>query len=199
MLSIVRHRFFEGGALPDAYEADGMGVALNTDFRVWLRYDYLRVDHVGMTDEEFAWAVIGWCCKSSTPDASPDFIMQAITWFHSCADSERISRITVTPLMRETIDRSRLSCLFWDFKAIWDSFKQQYDMDLFSCGEIHWWEFLRLLKGLKADTPYAQLKHMRGVSRADFLHDDKGMKSERQKEWSLLVCEREFMAFPEKW
>jgi hypothetical protein len=40
---------------------------------------------------------------------------------------------------------------------------------------------------------------MRGVSRADFLHDDKGMKSERQKEWSLLVCEREFMAFPEKW
>jgi hypothetical protein len=58
---------------------------------------------------------------------------------------------------------------------------------------------LRLLKGLKADTPFAKLKHMRSVSRADFLHDDKGIKSERQKAWSLLECERAFMAFPEKW
>ena len=153
-----------------------------------------------LTEQELAYAVIALCCKQPTPDAGLDFIIRGIAWFHSCADLERSSRIRLTPLMRDTMNaQPRLACLFWDFKPLWDSFKQQYDIDLFSCGEIHWWEFLRLLKGLKADTPYALLKHMRGVSRADFLQEEKGMKSERGQAWSLLECERAFMTRPEGW
>jgi len=65
---------------------------------------------------------------------------------------------------------------------------------------MHWWEFMRLLKGLKNDTPYAALRHMRGVAKAEFVGGEEAyMRRHRERQWSLLECERTFAALPEKW
>ena len=202
MLPYVPHRFFEGGGLPDAYEAQGFPVSLQTDFRTWLKYDYLRGNHDDLTNAELITAMVCLCCSPNSKDSAPIACMvEAITWFHSCGDSERTARIKIGEVALRTMNEQPKSvCLFWDFKAIWDSFKKQYDIDLYSCGEMHWWEFMRLLRGLKADTPYAALRHMRGVSKTEFVGGDANvMRRHRERQWSLLECERTFAALPHKW
>ena len=208
MLPVAPHRFFEGGKLPDAYEADGMRVALKTDFRVWLKYEQLRGNYESLTNEDVAGILIRICFingKFFSASNNFDFFMKAIAWFHSCADSERTSRIRITDIMRETMgNQPRLICPFWDYKTVWDSFKQQYDICLYKISTIHWWEFLRLLHGLNADTPYAMRRHMRGIK----VHEVKGehtkemqakAQADRNMNWSLLECERAFAALPAKW
>jgi sarcosine oxidase delta subunit len=210
MLPIASHRFFEGGALPDAYEASGMRVALRTDFRAWLKYDYLRENHDGMADEELVYVMHRLCCRdmalvSSAAAPHVEFMFQAFNWFHSCADSERIARIKVTGLMRDTMNKQpRLSCLFWDFKSVWESFKQQYDIDLYAVETIHWWEFLRLMKGLKADTPYEMQKYMRSMQRYEVVGTESRemkMKETQDKisKWNLISYQQVLFALPEKW
>jgi hypothetical protein len=212
----AHHRFFGGGRLPDAYEADGMRVAFNADFRPWLVYEYIRNDQDEMRGDEAMAVICNLCVKetSAKPLPSAEFIFYALSWFHSRGNIERVQRLDPPEAAQEQMKKQpRLYCTFWDFDAVYDSFKQQYEIDLYACGVMHWWEFQRLLHGLKADTPLGILKQTRSLQEFQIkeAHEyDEVNKIEAKRlrtqsrvdkshRWSLLVGERFFTGIPERW
>lgn len=190
------YRFFEGGAPPGAYTIDGSVISFNTDFRAWLRYEHiLRQD---LPEDVRASACAALAIRSAPPGVSLHALMQAMAWFHSCGDSERIALVNPSPrVMRRIDERPHLVSLYWDFWQLWASFRQQYGIDLYECGEIHWWEFKRLLHGLTNETPWGALRWMRGVKdSADLHHPEKKAAGKEKAEWADFLADQKYMALP---
>lgn len=191
------HRFFEGEGLPRGYADGEWSVTFRTDFRCWLKYEYLQ-SCTNLTAEEKLASSVRACLEELPPGTPPSFIMDAQTWFHSCADCERRARITVTGRMAEhAAKRPRTFCLFWDFYQVWASFKKQHQIDLYTCGPLHWWEFRRLLDELEPDTPLPALRRLRGLTRAEFMQDEAGLKRKRADDWARAELDKLFAALPE--
>ena len=202
MLPLAPHRFFEGGALPEAYEADGVRIALRTDFRVWLKYDWVCGNHAAITNDELVGLMYRLCCKENAV-YDGDKLFNAFHWFHACGNVEQTSRLKISQTARDTMNaQPKLGCLFWDFKAIWDSFVLQYGIDLYSCGKMHWWRFVAMLGGLRSDMPYPLKRQMRGMKRHDIIHDkntEKQRDQARAQMWDMTALEQVMSAFPERW
>lgn len=202
MLNPAPHRFFEGGALPSAYSARGSSVTFKTDFRPWLKFERLR-EETGLTGEEFVAAAVALCCGRTSGNPGADFIMDGILWFHSCADVERsvlpkdYDEGTAAHLTERARNRPRLVNLYWDFFQLWGSFKKQHGIDLYTCGEMHWWEFRRLYDELKDDTGIAQLALLRRpMSEEELLGGEKGEKKRKKRQLSDYNLDRFLLALP---
>ena len=196
--SLYPYRFFEGGALPSYYKADGNVILLETDFRCWLRYEWI-MNNDDLTDEEKAISAIAICCidEHILKKISGVLIMDALAWFYSCADIERRKELKINDkTLAFASKRPVRQSLYWDFRQLWSSFKQQYDIDLYACGFIHWWEFRRLLDGLKSDTPLLAIKYLRGLTKAEFQHNEKALKHQQEKDWADIELEQMLAALP---
>ena len=192
---MVSHRFFEGGDLPACYIIGGKLVVFETDFRAWLKYEHILSSDMPAEEKVTACAtrVIAAPAGVNTVDAA-----RAMSWFHSCGDTERLEKVDIPPNIMRTLEaRPATSSLFWDFKSLWDSFKTQHDIDLYSCGEMHWWEFKRLLDALKPDTPFRAVQRIRSLTWDDFRpNDDKTAKARARKDWSAVKVDQIFLALP---
>ncbi len=192
------HRFFEGGELPSACLAGGSPVRLRTDFRLWLRYEHLLDS--GIPDGEKAARCIEAVVDGLPPGpngASGADVARAVSWFHSCGDSERLEKMDIPPnIIRVLAAVPRTSSAYWDFWQIWASFKKQHGLDLYACGEQHWWEFKRLLGVLKPDTPLAPLCRYRSMTSDDFKGHDGKMTAKSRKDWNLTKAEQVYRALP---
>lgn len=188
---MLGHRFFEGGKLPESYVSGGCSAVFNTDFRPWLKYEFLQ-SCPDLDPEERAAAAALACVREHTPDAPKSFIAEALAWFHSCADIERLARIKMPRIVPPGVQPQ--VNLYWDFYALWASFRQQYQIDLYECGPLHWWEFRRLLALLKADTPLAELRELRRMDKDVFM----GRKTKPvESDWALIAYEQNIKAIPE--
>lgn len=125
---MLGHRFFEGGKLPESYEAAGHLAVFKTDFRAWLKYEYLK-ECRDISGEEMLAAVQELCFESVSPGAAPDFLLDALAWFHSCAEAERLEKIRIPKVTPKGME-PKIS-LYWDFFELWASFRQQYQLDLY--------------------------------------------------------------------
>ena len=169
------------------YTSNGYSVALKTDFRVWLKYSYLQEqgDKISLSPPEMTRVYIDLCCKDVVGGLPFGFVLDALIWFFSCADVERMQELKIKDTVRDHVSkRPRLTSLFWDFRQIWASFKHQYNIDLYTCGTMHWWEFRRLLDGIKNDTPLAALMQLRQPITMDiFMGKEKAMEAARREKW----------------
>lgn len=201
MLPEAPHRFFEGGALPDAYTSGEHSITFQTDFRQWLKYDYLRENYAELTSEELIFAIRHICFVQDQKITDIEFMFAAINWFYTCGNIEQTSRLKIVQAAHDMVKRQpKTGCLFWDFKSIFDSFMLQYGINLYECGKMHWWEFVGRLSGLRSDMPFPLRKQTRDLKRQDIIGgSEKEDKAERWRKWELLECERTFMGFPERW
>lgn len=189
-------RFFEGGSLPDSVPLDDVReIRFVTDFRAWLKYEYF------LGQESEPQVRLGNCVeaviKESPLSTSPAELWLAMQWFYSFGEIERTAELDLPENIRAAAAKQPvLFSLYWDFKALWDSFRQQYGLDLYACGAIHWWDFKRLERGLKEDTPYSRLRHLRGLKRADFTDHEGKLKGKARDEWDAVKIEQLCQAIP---
>ncbi len=117
-MTMYEHRLFKGGELPSIHTVNGKVVAFKTDFRGWLAYERLREEP---TPEEEAAAL----CVASTIDSAPadirsEEIGQAMAWFYSCGDTERVDRLDIPPNIARAVAKwPPVSSLYWDFWQPW--------------------------------------------------------------------------------
>lgn len=121
--------------LPSHIECDGILYALNTDFRVWLEFDYLLKDGI-LWDGIF---------KDKVPSGS----------WHEAAQEFLISE-NATPRNMGCSSARALDYIL-DGDYITAAFQQAYGIDLTSIEYMHWHRFSALLKGLPDNTKLSQI------------------------------------------
>lgn len=199
------YRFFEGGALPTSYtevcgteakytEESGT-VEFKTGFRHWLRYERLR--DLDLPDEEKLALAASAVVERSSLLLPPEAVLRGMDWFYSCGDSRRMEELDIPPNVWRKLNAEKpSSSRYWDFKLLWGSFMQQHNIDLYKVEDIHWWEFVRLAKALKTDTPLVGMQQFREQTRDDFKGTDGKMTAQGRKLWEKTKALQIINALP---
>ncbi|UQZ90202.1 hypothetical protein C4J81_13725 [Deltaproteobacteria bacterium Smac51] len=162
------YRFFEDD-FPDSYK----GCVFKTDFRAWLRYDWLMARHDLKDSEKIRYAM-RLCCQSIRKGMGVDKIVEGLNWFAGCGESDRIKLLKITQRLRDDIedeaerrrDRPKTFSYFWDYQKVWAAFRGRFQIDLHA-DNLHWWKFVGLMEILYSEPPISRLIELRSVSDKD--------------------------------
>lgn len=137
--------------LPQGVIADGSYYPVNTSFRVWLKFGGI----LERDDETEAAKAMRLCYRGEIP-ISPAAAFSALIGFFLGGEEP----------CAEKPDGGAIFSFDADEELIYSSFYSQYGLDL-SKAELHWWQFLALLRGLDADTPLMRTAAIRAANPAD--------------------------------
>lgn len=150
--------------LPSRIEWEGGSCAINTDFRVWIRFgEYLKQGQIYLG-----------IFPSGKPPAGDDWQRAAVMFHRSPNPVPRATRHH----MVKALD------LISDGEFIVASFQQAYGIDLTSC-DMHWHRFKALLDGLPDDTKLSKVIGYRTWEPADDKRKHADLMAEQRAAWAL--------------
>lgn len=160
--------------LPSGIYSGGNFYELNTDFRVWIKFDHDFIYHKVASSYIFK--------DDNNLPLDKDESLKAVMKFYQAAE--------VTP-KSDGNSNTRAIDLVLDGSYIVASFQQAYGIDLTSIDYMHWHRFQALLHGLPEDTILSRAISYRTYKKDSRKHDDI-MASQRRK-WTLpaIVDEQE--------
>ena len=148
--------------LPCTIEVCGKKYHINTDFRIWMRFEELLFEK--NQSEAIAKAIV-LCMKPDVPlknELPPSLkeTVKALCDFYFCRDkSENTPRATCGKT-------KRIYSFKHDSELIYAAFLQQYGIDLTSCN-MHWWKFRALFSALSGDVKICSVMRIRSQNLAD--------------------------------
>lgn len=161
--------------LPHTVQIAGVEVPINTDFRVWIRFELMNLDD-SISGVERAQRTL----KSIFPDLSVigvgsfNAIVEAISWFYGGGDRKyNMYEIREQERMKnkakkaeENGEKVSKETAYYDYvydaDYIFAAFMQQYGIDLNSV-KMHWWKFKALFRGLTDQTRFKQIVSYRSM------------------------------------
>ncbi len=129
---------------PQTVCIDGKDYAVNTDFRIWIRFSEILEDPA-MSAPEKAQKILLLCYPETLP---PSFLqaIEGLLWFYGCGKENKKGHKNKTNQRKKPV---------FDFAAdaalIYSAFWQEYGIDLANAG-LHWWQFWSLFSGLGENT-----------------------------------------------
>lgn len=128
------------GALPNTVVVDGKAYSVYTDFRLWMKFE-INLSHMKSGDH----IEVGYLFKNDMPLFCS---LEALTAFSRPQN----------PLPR-VMGKSDVIALDYELDAdlIYAAFLGQYGIDLITVKELHWHQFLALIKGLDESTRLRQV------------------------------------------
>ena len=194
------YHFFEGNGWPCCFDVGGLNARFNTCFRVWLKYQRILNDsRLTSLERNLACLKLGYGnyqqMATYMDETMANKLLQGLAWFYSCGDMERLSFITVSEKMRQTMleDNDAVDfSMYWDFLHLWAAFKLAYQLDLYKVGNLHWWEFNALLLNLPEQNSLASLRKLRSLRRDEFMG-----KGTPEKAWGKIVLQQKLKSLPE--
>lgn len=131
---------------PFSVSVNGKKYRINPDFRIFaqleadIHRDRLRIENL-----------LRAFYRHEIPD-DLEAAVERLIWFYQCGDghsAEPNKKVT-----QHGYDFEQ------DAEALYQSFMQDYRIDLYSC-QLHWWKFCQLCAGLSDDTPFRRLVYIR--------------------------------------
>lgn len=148
--------------LPDFIEHNGEVYHLNTDFRVWISFDY-NLHHHGLADA---------CVFRDKVPKDRGALEPLKEFYHS-------PNITT----KSSGSSERAVDFVWDGEYIVASFMQAYGIDLTTVEYMHWHVFKALLYGLPEDTVMSKIMSYRTYTPSKRKYEDAMM--EQKRKWRL--------------
>ena len=137
--------------LPGSVFVEGNEYSINTDFRLWVELcDFID------SDVSYEEKILKLLCLAYTKELPPhlDTAVLALFEFMSLGKTGRSSG---PEPCEKVMDFSE------DEGLIYAAFKEQYNIDLY-CDNLHWWSFINLLNGLRADTAFMKIVGYRSIN-----------------------------------
>lgn len=159
-------------ALPLTIEAGGRAFSIDTNFRTWIKfYDFLN-------QGVFWWGFL----RDQLPSDSEMVAELAL------AAEEFLAAKSATPKSKGE-EAERVIDYVLDGDYIVASFQAVYGIDL-TTGEMHWWRFQALLRGLPKDCKMAEIMGYRSYVRSSGKSYDASMRELRDM-WRLPDPQKE--------
>lgn len=143
--------------LPYTVEVAGEEVAINWDFRALMLFEIAMQDP-RLSDVEKAREGLGLFYPNGAPDHEET--VEQLTWFYSGGKEkeQEDEEEEGAPRRRENIYSYE-----HDADLIYAAFLSQYQIDLSTVTDLHWWKFLALFKGLHEDHLISKVMGYRGM------------------------------------
>lgn len=142
--------------VPSKLNIGGTDYALNTDFRIWIMFEQLLTDSkLSDDDKNRAAFQLVFCDK-------PPFCNEAVNkiiWFYSCGKEYQDEK----GLSGNYSHYERIYDYDFDDDYIYAAFLQQYNIDLQTIKNLHWWQFKAMLKGLTDNCKFVEIMGYRAV------------------------------------
>ena len=166
--------------LPYFIYINGKKYFINTDFRNMISFE---VELMGMTKdkniEDFVYKSLKKFCpyffKEKHTEEEIVELNKQFLWFYKCGRENYHSSSGGGVSLDEVFSYE------YDDEYIFGAFLEQYNVDLTSVKDLHWWKFKAMLKSLKKDTKIEEIKSYRG-----YTGKDKDMRALRDY-WKLPI------------
>ncbi|MBQ7900357.1 MAG: hypothetical protein IJ365_00145 [Clostridia bacterium] len=140
--------------LPATISVCGVEYPINTDFRVWIKFELIFQNYT--SKEDACYEAIKLCFKRTSSEhfklpPTPIDTMKALFEFYIHHDDQEISDSAENKQTAE-----RVYSFEHDADKIYAAFREQYSIDL-SATDMHWWTFRAYFDNLSEDTRFMQI------------------------------------------
>ncbi|MGN1203156.1 MAG: bacteriophage Gp15 family protein [Eubacterium sp.] len=139
-------------SVPESLTIAGTEYRINTDFRVWLKFEILLSDEV----EDSNVTLLGikkLIFKSKIPpDRADEETTEQILWFYRCGKPEQ----------KGGKSSKKIFDYDYDDGYICAAFMEQYHIDL-NKADLHWWKFHAFILSLSENTEFVKIMGYRAI------------------------------------
>jgi hypothetical protein len=149
-------------ALPETEIVEGEAYPINTDYRVWVQFE-LNITKFIKTDDE---RLIIECLKLCFVKKLPPTLALA---FNALLDFYKGIEKKENGLGggKNTGESKRVYCFEHDCELVYAAFLSQYNIDLTEVGNLHWWKFKAMFKGLEESNVICKIMGYRSYKGKD--------------------------------
>lgn len=141
-------------SLPEAVSADGRQYSIHTDFRNWIKFELLMLNHTIPIQNKIV-EILKLVYVDSLPPTLPEALSLAVTFYarprdgNTAADNGKKGR--------------QVYSFEQDDEYIYAAFLAQYGIDLQSAS-LHWWQFKAMFAGLDENNKIVKIMEYRSVN-----------------------------------
>lgn len=139
--------------VPDSLSIAGTRYPINTDYRVWIKFEKLLTESDGNDDETLDAVLRLLFSERIPPRIYVQETIDSILWFYKCGKE-----------IGHKGSSSKNDVFSYDFDDgyIVAAFKQQYDIDL-NDEDMHWWKFHAYMLALPENTEFVKIMGYRAM------------------------------------
>lgn len=140
-------------SVPESLVIDGTEYEINTDFRVWLKFERLLFDGDNSSKATLV-NIKNLIFKSKSPPRRADEeTVEQILWFYRCGKSEQ---------KNSGSGSKEIFSYEFDDGYICAAFMEQYRIDI-NTVKLHWWKFRAYMLSLSESTEFVKIMGYRAI------------------------------------
>lgn len=139
-------------SVPESLTIAGTEYEINTDFRVWLKFEMLLSDEVEDSKATLLDIKKLIFMSKMPPDRADEETTEQILWFYRCGKPEQKGG----KASKKIFDYD------YDDGYICAAFMEQYHIDL-NKANLHWWKFHALMLSLSENTEFVKIMGYRAI------------------------------------
>lgn len=147
----MRSPLLGSDALPVTVTVTGRAFPIRHDFRDGIAFETLMFDRRVPDEAKVPIALDIWFGET-WPDADLGAVIAAMLDFYACGKPQDGDE-----------GGGQLYSYVYDYDLIYAAFLSAYGIDLFGCGELHWWRFRAMLAALPEDSQFMRVVGYRAV------------------------------------
>ena len=179
--------------LPNTIDVSGRKVAINTDFRAWIKYEEVMLKEDEKAQSQVL-EVINTCLAEGFKISSLDeleSLFDGFLWFSSLGKkTDGINKIKEEDEKESEVTNSSLVYSFeHDWAYIYSAFMECYNINLLTAN-LHWWEFKALFEGLNQKCLFSRIMSFRSMNITSKMSKDEKKYYRTMKKIYALPDER---------
>ncbi|WP_311481453.1 Gp15 family bacteriophage protein [uncultured Anaerococcus sp.] len=152
--------------LPNTIDVNGRKVAINTDFRTWIKYEEIMLKEDEKAQNQVLEAIDA-CLEENFMMSDLDeleSLFDGFLWFYSLGKkTDGISKTKEEDKKESEFTNSSLVYSFeHDWAYIYSAFMECYNINLLTAN-LHWWEFKALFEGLNEKCLFSRIMSYRSI------------------------------------
>lgn len=153
-------------SLPNTIDVNGRKVAINTDFRTWIKYEEIMLKEDEKAQSQVLEAIDACLVEDFTMTNLDELevLFDGFLWFYSLGKkTDGINKIKEEDEKESEFTNSSLIYSFeHDWAYIYSAFMECYNINLFTVN-LHWWEFKALFEGLNQKCLFSRIMSFRSM------------------------------------
>ena len=168
-------------SVPESLTIAGTEYEINTDFRVWLKFEMLLSDEVEDSKTTLFDIKKLIFMSELPPDRADEEATEKILWFYRCGKPEQ----------KGGGSSKKIFDYDYDDGYICAAFMEQYHIDL-NKANLHWWKFHALMLSLSENTEFVKIMGYRAIEiKSTMSAAQKAFYQKMKKHYKLPVKKEE--------
>lgn len=159
------NNFLKG--LPKTINVNGKEIAINTDFRVWIRYEEIMLDEDKEAEKQIMEVLDTCLVDEFTMTRLDDLekLFDELMCFYGLGEKIKNEKEADRDEEKDSdfSEKNKIYSYEHDWSYIYSAFMECYNINLFTVN-LHWWEFKALFNGLNDKCRFSKIMSFRSMT-----------------------------------